>query len=157
MTHWKKLHNYDYLGAYSLDDGKDRVLTIKEVVQEQVVSDGGRKEMCMVVRWAEDEKPMIMNKTNSKMVQMIYGTPNIEEWVGKKIQLFADTTKLKGEVVECLRIRPKSPEKELLTPEHKAWEKAIKYVLDGGETSNITKNYTLDERFEAEVSRRRPK
>lgn len=30
MTHWKTQFNYDYLGAYSLPDGKDIILTIRE-------------------------------------------------------------------------------------------------------------------------------
>lgn len=33
-THWKKLTNPNYLGAYSIDDGKDIVLTIKNVANE---------------------------------------------------------------------------------------------------------------------------
>mgnify|MGYP000112125353 CR=1 FL=1 len=28
MTHWKTQFNYDYLGAYSLPDGKDIILEI---------------------------------------------------------------------------------------------------------------------------------
>ena len=28
LTHWKKFHNPDYLGSYSLDPGKDMILTI---------------------------------------------------------------------------------------------------------------------------------
>lgn len=30
LTHWKNQFNYDYLGVYSLPDGKDIILTIKE-------------------------------------------------------------------------------------------------------------------------------
>lgn len=30
MTHWKQLANYDYLGAYSLENGKDKTVTIKK-------------------------------------------------------------------------------------------------------------------------------
>lgn len=52
---------------------------------------------------------MILNRTNSKMIQKIYGTPYIEEWVGKTITLYAATTKLAGEDVECLRIRSQQP------------------------------------------------
>ena len=37
MTHWKTQFNYDYLGAYSLPDGKDIILTIRETKKEQVV------------------------------------------------------------------------------------------------------------------------
>ena len=30
-THWKKLTNPDYLGAYALEDGEDMIVTIKNV------------------------------------------------------------------------------------------------------------------------------
>lgn len=109
MTHWKNLASYDYLGAYSLENGKDKTVTIKKIAQELVTGNGGRKENCIVAYFSDEEKPMILNKTNCKTIQKIYGTPIIEEWVGKKIVLFASTTSLAGETVECLRIRPYPP------------------------------------------------
>lgn len=109
MTHWKQLANYDYLGAYSLENGKDKTVTIKKIVKELVTGNAGRKENCIVAYFSDEEKPMILNKTNCKTIQKIYGTPMIEEWVGKKIILFASTTTLAGETVECLRIRPYPP------------------------------------------------
>lgn len=109
MTHWKQLANYDYLGAYSLENGKDKTVTIKKIVKELVTGNAGRKENCIVAYFSDEEKPMILNKTNCKTIQKIYGTPHIEEWIGKKITLFASTTSLAGETVECLRIRPYPP------------------------------------------------
>jgi len=109
MTHWKNLANYDYLGAYSLKNGKDKIVTIKEIKQELVTGNGGRKENCIVAHFSDEEKPMILNKTNCKTIQKVYSTPLVEEWVGKKIVLFASTTSLAGETVECLRIRPYPP------------------------------------------------
>ena len=109
MTHWKQLANYDYLGAYSLENGKDKTVTIKKIVKELVTGHAGRKENCIVAYFSDEEKPMILNKTNCKTIQKIYGTPLIEEWIGKKITLYASTTSLAGETVECLRIRPYPP------------------------------------------------
>lgn len=107
--HWKKMFNPDYIGAYELDEGQELVLTIKSVQPEMVTGDKGRKEELLVARFAENVKPMILNKTNCKMIQKLYRTPDIEKWVGKKIQLYATTTSFGGEVVECLRIRDKVP------------------------------------------------
>ena len=36
LTHWKKLSNPNYLGAYSIEDNKDLILTISKVQQETV-------------------------------------------------------------------------------------------------------------------------
>ena len=44
QTHWKKLQNPDYLGAYSLEPGKDMVLTVASVRQEKVTGADGKKE-----------------------------------------------------------------------------------------------------------------
>lgn len=107
--HWKRMINTDYLGAYSLDDGCDMVLTIRSVGRELVTSTGGKKEECVVAHFFEDVKPMILNRTNLKMIQKIYSTPFIDEWVGRKIQVYQDKTRFGGDIVECLRIRPSVP------------------------------------------------
>jgi len=109
QTHWKKLHNPDYLGAYALDPGKDIIVTIKSVQNEQVIGPDGKKEECTVARFMEPVKPMILNVTNSKIIEKMYATPYIEEWSGKKIQIYTANIKAFGETVEALRIRPKIP------------------------------------------------
>jgi hypothetical protein len=112
-THWKKLHNPDYLGAYSLDDGsgkfKDLIQTIASVKNETVVGPDGKKEECMVMRFVEPQKPMIVNATNAKTIEKLFKTPYIEEWAGRKIQIGAEKVKAFGDLVEALRVRPFIP------------------------------------------------
>ena len=107
-THWKQLHNPDYIGAYSLPDGKDIVVTIESVSKELVTSNGGKKEECTVAK-LKGQKPMILNVTNCRTIANIYNSPYVEDWIGKSITLFVSTASLKGEQVECLRIRPNKP------------------------------------------------
>lgn len=108
-THWKKLTHPDYLGAYALNPGEDRTLTIKSVASEMVTGTDGKKEECIVARFTENEKPMILNKTNMKTIQKLYKTPYIEDWAGKKITIYIEKVKAFGEVVEALRIREQIP------------------------------------------------
>ena len=75
LTNWKNLANYDYLGAYSLQGITNQVtLTIKDVKKERVTAAGGASEYCIVVYFNETNKngvvvkPMVMNKTNCKMI-----------------------------------------------------------------------------------------
>ena len=110
QTHWKKLTNPDYIGAYSIEDGKDLILTIKKVVQESVTGADGKKEDCIVCYWQENQKPMILNVTNCKTIAKLTKTPFIEKWAGHRVQIYSDTTKFGGEIVECLRIRKEPPE-----------------------------------------------
>jgi len=109
QTHWKKLYNPDYLGAYSLEPGKDIILTIANVKNEIIMGTDGKKEECMVMRFSNNEKPMIINATNAKTITKLLQTPYIENWSGHRIQIFADKVKAFGDVVEAVRIRPTLP------------------------------------------------
>lgn len=111
-THWKKLSNTDYIGAYALDPGKDLILTVKSVSEENVVGADGKKEDCIIVRFREPVKPMILNATNAKSIQKLAKSPYIEDWAGMRIQLYAAKVKAFGEVVEALRIRDFLPKDE---------------------------------------------
>lgn len=128
-THWKQLVNPDYIGAYALPNGEDLTVTIKSVAREVVTMAGGKKEECTVVQLLNN-KPLILNATNSKSIHRLYG-PYIEEWQGKQITLHASTTKFSGELVECLRIRPEvaKQKKEPITDER--LKKAISAIQDG--------------------------
>ena len=108
-THWKKEFNYDYMGSYSLPDGKDIILTIKETKKEKVTGPGGKKEDCFVCYFVESDKPMILNRTNCKTIEKVFKAPFIEDWPGLRIQLGIDTVSAFGESVEALRIRNVKP------------------------------------------------
>lgn len=110
-THWKKLDNPDYLGAYALQPGQDLIAQIKSVGQEEVFNPtSGKKETCTVAHFVDSAiKPMILNSTNCKQISKIYGTPYIEDWAGKCIAIYIAKVKAFGETVETLRIRPRVP------------------------------------------------
>ena len=112
MTHWKKLTNPDYLGAYALDEGQELILTISYVREETVTGPDGKKEDCTVMHFAEKVKPMILNVTNAKTISKIYETPYIENWAGKKIQIYVAQVKAFGDLVDALRIRPFIPKED---------------------------------------------
>lgn len=111
QTHWKKLTNPNYLGAYSLDDGNDIVLTIREVKMEPVIGSDGKREDCAVCYWMENEKPMIMNTTNLKMVAKLTGSPYIEKWPGTAVKIGTEKVRAFGTVTDALRIRDEKPTK----------------------------------------------
>lgn len=147
-THYKKLQNPDYIGAYSLDEGKDMTVTILSVSREFVTGDKGKKDECIVAK-LKGQKPMILNATNCKTISQMYG-PYIEDWSGKSITLFASTTSLKGETVECLRIRLTTPinlddlkelfelKKGVLTDQETV---RAKQIIETNETNSFQKLY----------------
>lgn len=109
LTHWKKLMNPDYLGGYALTPGQDLIATIKSVGNEEVTGPDGKKEICSVIHFYEDIKPMILNATNNKTIANLLKTPYIEQWTGKKIQIYTEKVKAFGQVWDALRIRPFLP------------------------------------------------
>jgi hypothetical protein len=147
LTHWKNQFNYDYLGSYSLKDGKDVVLTMQATTREMVVGGDGKKKECFVCHFKEKAdwiKPMILNRTNCKTIEKIYGTPYIEEWNGKQITIYiAKNIKAFNDVVDALRIRPQKPQKPTVDQSHKAWGSCIDFMQKGGDISKITEKYEL--------------
>ena len=110
--HWRKTFDPNFLGEWDFDPGKDKVLTIKSTTREECTFEGGRREVKNVVRWAENEKPMILNATNCRTLVKLTGKKYFDEWDGLRIQLYVDpTVKGKsGETVGGVRIRSKLPE-----------------------------------------------
>jgi hypothetical protein len=150
-THWKKLNNPNYLGTYALDPDDDMTVTIDRAVQEEVTGSDGKKEQCLVLHFKEKHvQPMILNVTNAKQIERIYGTPYIEDWQGKKIQLYIAQITAFGQQMDAIRIRPKAPEgKPELTPDHPKWSGAVDAFANGKTTiPAIKKSYILTAEYE---------
>jgi hypothetical protein len=110
LTHWKRYRNPDYFGAYCFNyAGEERTLTIKMARKETIKGSDGKKQECLVVHWAENEKPFIINATNSKAITKVAKTPYVERWVGIRITLYVAQISAFGEDVEALRVRPFPP------------------------------------------------
>jgi len=140
-THWRKLYDPDYLGAYSLDkDGKytDMVVTIKQIRQGKIKGTDG-KETEEIMADMVNQKPMVLNATNCKTIEKLYG-PHIEDWAGKKITLYVAKVRAFGDMHECLRVRDKVPANEKqptlpdLNPKHENWA-MVRTAFLGGNTT----------------------
>lgn len=150
-THWKNNFNYNYLGAYSLQEGQEVTLTINSVKKELVTGENGQKEECTIAHFKEsfnnEMKPMILNKTNCKVIQKLYNTPYIEDWKGKRITLFVQQNiKAFGELVDALRVKqiaPKSKKKEILKTDSELWSKALQAISNGANFESLNKNYII--------------
>ena len=108
-THFKKLDNPDYIGAYAFQPSEKKTLTIAKVKREVITGMDGKKEECTLVYWKEKEKPLILNATNGKMISKVVGSPYIEEWVDKRVILGVEKAKAFGEVVDAVRVQKEKP------------------------------------------------
>ena len=68
-------------------------------------------------------KPFICNETNAKMIMHVTGQKYMEDCIGKKIKIYSTRTKVKGEMVDCLRIKDCTQEE--LTPKLISKDQAI--------------------------------
>jgi hypothetical protein len=105
MTHWRKLTNPNYIGAYDLQPNQELKITIESVTQEMVKNQDGKDESCVVAKIKGTKKPMILNKTNMKIITKVLETPFIEEWSGKSIIIYSAKIRAFGESVEALRVK----------------------------------------------------
>jgi len=148
-THWKKLTNPDYIGAYDFAKGEIRKVKILKVTQEKVADMNGKKADCIVAT-LENSKPFILCKTNCKMITKLLQTPYIEDWAGKLLNVEVKPVKAFGEWVDALRICSNLPEQtntkvlDNLTPEHAKWTGA-KQAIENKQTTieAIRKAYIL--------------
>jgi hypothetical protein len=144
-THWKKNFNYDYLGSYSLPDGKEVTLTIAKTATEKVIGANGKKEDCFVVYFKEADKPMILNRTNSKTISKLYGTPYVEDWIGKRVTIGVDIVNAFGEQTEALRIRMVKPQPAQVVS-YIEQEKKLRNCTTLAELQSIYTGLTPDEK-----------
>lgn len=103
--------NPNYLGSWDLEDIQSRelVLTIDQIKDEEVVTNG-QKEVCTVCHWTDKAyKPMILNVTNKKTLCKLYKTKDTEKLKGKAVIIGIDKVKAFGDVFDALRIRKRVP------------------------------------------------
>ena len=104
-THWKKLTNPNYIGAHDLTPGQELKITLDTVSNEMVTGPDGTQTQCVVAKIKGAKKPMILNKTNMKIIAKLVGSNYVEDWAGHSIIIYAAKVKAFGELVEALRVK----------------------------------------------------
>ena len=134
-THWKKLTNPDYLGAYDFQPNEQRELTIAHVERKQIIGADGKKEECTICHFVERCKPMILNVTNAKTIEKVAGSPYVEDWQGSKIYVIVQRVKAFGDTVDALRIKPeKVKDKRTWLEIGESLDKAVNAIKAGQTT-----------------------
>ena len=83
------LNANDFIGGYLAkeDLSGPTVVTITELRPEEVEGASRRK---LVVKFAELEKPLILNSTNISRLSSMFGTSDCSRWVGQRITIYVD-------------------------------------------------------------------
>ena len=79
-------------------------LTITGYEIRDVGGKGVSKDTKAVLSFKEAKKGFVLNKTNANTISSMYG-PEMENWKGKKIVLYASQTDYSGKQVPCIRVK----------------------------------------------------
>jgi hypothetical protein len=118
MPDYRSMYDGVFLGAWNLVNDKDEhvdvTVTIAKVEGKEIGAPKKNKagqikqDRCPVLYFLGKELGFVVNKTNGKTLAGMYGIKT-EGWVGKRITLYATTTKMGGDIVDCIRVRVSIP------------------------------------------------
>jgi hypothetical protein len=95
------------------DDLKtEKKFRIKEATKELLGT--VQKEKKLVVWFTNDERGLVLNKTNIKTLRAAFGDP-VSGWKGKVIIIFPTMTEMAGKMVGALRVRIPPPKQAAAT------------------------------------------
>lgn len=94
------------------DCGQGILVTITSCKEENVAKEGAPEEWKWALHFAETEKPMILNSTNGQIIAGFVGSDNTDDWVNRKIVLYADPNiTFGGKLIGGIRARaPRTPQ-----------------------------------------------
>ena len=77
-------------------------------VTEELVGTEAQKEKKLVVWFTNDERGLVLNKTNNRAIRGAYGD-DTADWVGKIIVVFPTMVDMRGKMTPALRVRIPPP------------------------------------------------
>ena len=106
--------NYDkskFLRAEDLD--REKKFRIKTVTEEEV-GEGRDKEKKLTVWFTNDERGLVLNRTNNRVIRGAFGD-DTANWSGKIIVVFPSMAEFRGKMVPALRVRIPPPKQSTTT------------------------------------------
>jgi len=97
-----------WLKSGDIPEDSDMLLTIARV-EVETVGQGDEAEQKPVIYFDETEKGMVLNKTNADTISKLH-TPETDNWIGKRIALFATEVDFAGKQTLALRVRLRAPQ-----------------------------------------------
>jgi len=93
------------------EDAKPRpiVATIERLEMEPVGQ--GKDQKDKPILYFEDQKPLVLNRTNSETLEGAFG--DSDDWPGRKIRIRCVRTQFQGKSVDGLRVEPIVPKPAL--------------------------------------------
>ena len=111
MPHWKSLQGKEFLGSWDFEQGEEKIVTITGFSSEIIKNpqDPSRNDKPRVVLDFAECKRAVMNTTNCTMISEVLGSPDINDWIGKKIVLHTEKVRGFGKLTDAIRVMDKKP------------------------------------------------
>lgn len=90
------------------------IVTVVKVGKVNMAKEDAAPEWKWAMKFTEFAKPMVLNPTNIRIAEKVFGSDNTDDWIGKEIILFTDeNVTFGGELVGGLRFKgqEKAPQK----------------------------------------------
>ncbi len=119
-THWRKFINDTYLNEsdfFHPETGEIITIvgTISEIKTQKVTNPSGKSDELPILHFNECKPLVLSAKINFKNIESALKSSFIEDWNGKKIELFYDpSVKFGSQRVGGVRVKPRKPEKPKL-------------------------------------------
>jgi hypothetical protein len=97
----------EYLKAADLHDKRGNPVNVNVVIERIEMRDVGDDHK-PVVYFQGKERGLVLNKTNANNIAVMH-SEDMDDWIGKEIQIYATTTDFQGKTVPCIRVRPARP------------------------------------------------
>jgi hypothetical protein len=95
-------------------------VTIDRYKEQNVAMENQPEEMKYTLYFKEVPKPLVLNITNGKLIQIVTGSGDLNDWVGKQIVLYNDpTVSFAGELTGGIRVQVPQPQvPEVTNPDY---------------------------------------
>lgn len=113
-TSYREVFKSDHLASVDLreiiESGLPTIFKIKKVESKKKTKVAGKTGNFNIATFEDvGIKDMVLNATNSAVLARRSGSIYVEDWGGIWVELFITQTKLKGEVVDGMRIKSGTP------------------------------------------------
>lgn len=93
-----------YLKAADLPEDEAVSFKIAKIKLEEIGKD---KDTKPVIYFEGEEKGLVANKTNCRIIASIIGSDEIDDWIGQTIRLYRTEVEFQGDSVEAIRVKRK--------------------------------------------------
>jgi hypothetical protein len=91
---------------FRADDFPPAGLPVKiEGVTRELIGQGADQKTKPIISFVNQTKRLVMNATNYDSIADILGSSNTDDWAGRIITLYADTTRYSGKMTPCVRVK----------------------------------------------------